>query len=97
HRFVNETASAFGNVFEGIDRQMQRAWLAERHVSRQEPCKSCWARYLCGGGCHHEVIHRGRPACDYIRDWLTYCLEAYLRLVDPCQWWFNREAPPAQQ
>ena len=28
----------------------------------------------------HEVIHRGRPACDYIRGWLHYCLEAYLRL-----------------
>jgi uncharacterized protein len=35
---------------------------------------------LCGGGCHHEVIHRGRPACDYIRGWLHYCLEAWLRL-----------------
>ena len=51
-----------------------------RHVHRQEPCRSCWARYLCGGGCHHEVISRGRPACDYIRGWLHYCLEAYLRL-----------------
>jgi uncharacterized protein len=42
---------------------------------------SCWARYLCGGGCHHEVIARGRPACDYIRGWLHYCLGAYLRLT----------------
>ena len=58
----------------------RRDWLAERHVHRQEPCQSCWARYLCGGGCHHEVIRRGRPACDYIRGWLHYCLGAYLRL-----------------
>jgi uncharacterized protein len=55
-------------------------WLTDRHVHRQEPCNACWARYLCGGGCHHEVIHRGRPACDYIRGWLHYCLGAYLRL-----------------
>ena len=41
---------------------------------------SCWARYLCGGGCHHEVIARGRPACDYIRGWLHWCLGAYARL-----------------
>jgi uncharacterized protein len=26
------------------------------------------------------VIKRGRPACDYIRGWLHYCLEAYLRM-----------------
>jgi uncharacterized protein len=49
-------------------------------VDRQEPCRSCWARYLCGGGCHYEVIHRGRPACDYIRGWLDYALGAYVRL-----------------
>lgn len=80
HRFVSDEAGAMGSLASGIDRSRQAAWLAERHVHRQEPCRSCWARYLCGGGCHHEVIHRGRPACDYIRGWLHYCLEAYLRL-----------------
>jgi uncharacterized protein len=37
---------------------------------------------MCGGGCHYEVIHRGRPACDYIRGWLHYCLQAYVRLSE---------------
>src|ERR1700716_3324124 len=50
------------------------AHLAERHVHRQEPCRSCWARYLCGGGCYHEVDRRGRVACDYIRGWLAFCM-----------------------
>jgi len=59
--------------------------LRDRHVHRQDPCHRCWARYLCGGGCHHEVIARGRPACDYIRGWLHYCLGAYLRLTSPTQ------------
>jgi uncharacterized protein len=80
HRFVGDAEGAMGSVAAGIDRDRQAHWLAERHVHRQEPCRSCWARYLCGGGCHHEVIHRGRPACDYIRGWLHYCLGAYLRL-----------------
>ncbi|MBZ9959319.1 radical SAM/SPASM domain-containing protein [Mesorhizobium sp. BR1-1-14] len=93
HRFVNEPVGAFGDLASGVDRKKQETWLAERHVDRQEPCRSCWARYLCGGGCHHEVIHRGRPACDYIRDWLTYCLGAYLRLADDCPWWFAGEPP----
>ena len=69
-----------GSLAEGVDQARRAEWLAERHVHRQEPCRSCWARYLCGGGCHHEVLSRGRPACDYIRGWLNYCLEAYLRL-----------------
>jgi uncharacterized protein len=80
HRFVGDPEGEMGSVFGGVDGGRQIKWLTERHVHRQEPCNECWARYLCGGGCHHEVIHRGRPACDYIRGWLHYCLEAYLRL-----------------
>ena len=77
HRFVGDEEGAMGSLAKGIDRDRQAEWLATRHVHKQEPCRSCWARYLCGGGCHHEVIRRGRPACDYIRGWLHYCLEAY--------------------
>jgi uncharacterized protein len=80
HRFVGDAAADMGSVQTGVDRGRQVRWLTDRHVHRQEPCNGCWARYLCGGGCHHEVIHRGRPACDYIRGWLHYCLGAYLRL-----------------
>ena len=88
HRFVDDASGAMGSLGAGIDRGRQARWLAERHVHRQEPCRSCWARYLCGGGCHHEVIHRGRPACDYIRGWLHYCLEAYVRLCEACPDYF---------
>jgi uncharacterized protein len=81
HRFVEDPAGQMGDVRSGVDRHRQRAWLDTRHVHRQEPCRSCWARYLCGGGCHHEVIRRGRPACEYIRGWLHYCLQAYVTLL----------------
>jgi len=82
HRFVGDDVGVMGNVSDGADAERQSRWLAERHVHRQEPCRSCWARYLCGGGCHHEVLRRGRPACDYIRGWLHYCLQAYIRLAE---------------
>jgi uncharacterized protein len=80
HRFVGDPEGALGSLADGIDLGRRGAWLHARHVHRQAPCTACWARYLCGGGCHHEVIRRGRPACDYIRGWLHYCMEAYLRL-----------------
>jgi uncharacterized protein len=80
HRFVGDDDASFGTVTTGIDPKRQLRWLDERHVHRQEPCTQCWARYLCGGGCHHEVIARGRPACDYIRGWLHWSLAAYARL-----------------
>src|SRR5215207_4373299 len=81
HRFVGDEEGALGDLAGGVDRARQARWLEDRHVHRQEPCRGCWARYMCGGGCHHEVIRRGRPACDYIRGWLHYCLGAYGRLL----------------
>jgi uncharacterized protein len=81
HRFVSDEYHIFGTVENGVDRARQDAWMKERHVNHQVPCRDCWARYLCGGGCHHEVIKRGRHACDYIRGWLHYCLGAYTRLL----------------
>jgi uncharacterized protein len=82
HRFVDDAAGALGDVGTGVDRARQRTWLAERAVDHQAPCRTCWARHLCGGGCHHEVIRRGRPSCDYIRGWLHYVLQAYVRLSE---------------
>jgi uncharacterized protein len=80
HRFVGDAAGALGSLATGLDDGLRAQWLADHHVHRQTPCGDCWARYLCGGGCHHETIHGGRPACDYIRGWLHYCLGAYVRL-----------------
>jgi uncharacterized protein len=80
HRFVGDAAGSMGSVRAGVDESRRADWLESRHVHKQVPCRTCWARYLCGGGCHHEVIARGRPACDFIRGWLHYALQAYLRL-----------------
>jgi len=82
HRFVNDEDGAMGSIMDGVNKEKQAAWLSRWHVHFQEPCKECWARYLCGGGCYYEVINRGRPACDYIRGWLHYCLQAYVRLLE---------------
>jgi uncharacterized protein len=70
----------------------RRRFLAARLVDRQEPCRSCWARYLCGGGCHAEVIQAGRDNCDMIRSWLDYCLGRYPTLRDE----FPELFPPMQ-
>ncbi|MEX0316319.1 MAG: radical SAM protein [Ruegeria sp.] len=95
HRFVEDADGAMGTVTDGPDPRRE-AWLSDRHVHRQPPCTTCWARYLCGGGCHHEVIHRGRPACDYIRGWLHYCLQAYIRLSEARPDYFGAVPAAAQ-
>ena len=95
HRFVGDEDGAMGDLAGGVDRERQARWLEDRHVHRQEPCRGCWARYMCGGGCHHEVIRRGRPACDYIRGWLHYCLAAYGRLLSRRPDYFTGSPAPS--
>ncbi len=81
HRFVNDDDARMGDIDVGLNQNSQADWLARRNVQFQEPCKSCWARHLCGGGCHYDVINRGRLFCDYIRGWLDHCLGVYVRLA----------------
>lgn len=82
HRFVNDEEGHLGNLEDGIDPKKQGKWLSQRHLEAQgSACNSCWARYMCSGSCHHEVIKRGRPACDYIRGWLDYCMGLYADLM----------------
>ncbi|EPW6912843.1 SPASM domain-containing protein [Vibrio parahaemolyticus] len=82
HRFVGDRERVLGSSSKGVDAARQANWLAQRHVDTQSPCSECWARYLCGGGCHHEVISKGRPACDFIRGWLKHCLGVYVTLQE---------------
>lgn len=82
HRFVNDEEGYMGTIKNGVDAGKQQEWLNERHLNNQHACTSCWARHLCSGSCHHEVIKRGRPACDYIRGWLYYCLGLYADLME---------------
>jgi uncharacterized protein len=81
HRTVNDSRFQMGNVVDGLETAARKTFLRLRHVDLQEPCTSCWARYLCGGGCHAEVIVAGRSGCDYIRGWLEYCLRLYDRVL----------------
>jgi uncharacterized protein len=89
HRLIDDPKFAMGNVREGTDFKARSVHLANMHVDLMDPCRNCWARYLCGGGCYHEVAKRGRIACDYIRGWLDFCLAAYAELSSLKSNYFN--------
>ncbi len=63
-----------------LDEQRRRTFLIERHVHSQTDCRCCWGRYLCSGSCHQEARNRTAESCDFIRDWLRFCLSAYCEL-----------------
>ncbi len=53
HRFQTETELKMGDIFKGIDYSKQSVFM-NNIVERAPKCKTCWARYLCGGGCYQE-------------------------------------------
>ncbi|MDI6860661.1 MAG: SPASM domain-containing protein [Caldisericia bacterium] len=40
-----------GNIFDGIDENKKNYFMYLNDINSKEKCKSCWAKYLCGGGC----------------------------------------------
>jgi len=82
HRTVGQPSFELGSLADGPAAARRSAFVTARDVDAQEPCRTCWARYLCGGGCHAEVSAVGRDGCDYIRGWLEFCLATYSDLID---------------
>jgi uncharacterized protein len=91
HRAVGQEAFALGTSA-SIDRNRQATFLRDRHVHAYAPCRRCWARYLCSGGCHQEVAARTDGFCDFVRGWLEFCLTAHGTLARAQPGWFGRPA-----
>ena len=82
HRAIGNEAYALGSN-NGIDTTRRREFVRTHHVHAQPECRTCWARYLCSGGCHQEAGARSAASCDFIRGWLSFCLAAYCELGGP--------------
>jgi uncharacterized protein len=55
HRFVGDDRFLMGNVRDGLDKHVQRRFL-RNNVDSREACRTCWARYFCGGGCNYQAV-----------------------------------------
>lgn len=84
HRLAGEDAFRVGTLDDGPDAEKIRSLLTTITAGRDELCAGCWARTLCGGGCHYENHLRenllGLPrgsSCRFVRRWLQLGIEAY--------------------
>ena len=84
HRMLGLDAYRTGHIssgFDGLGETVARLGLEQR-----PDCTACWARYLCGGGCHHAHHVAGSPTaalpvCPSIRRWMFRALEVYATLM----------------
>ncbi|UES60274.1 SPASM domain-containing protein (plasmid) [Roseibium aggregatum] len=75
--FIGKTGWHIGTLDDGLYNDKTKEYFSLT-VDSREPCKSCWARYLCGGGCYYQaVLANGRldepdeVKCDLIRHLCT--------------------------
>ncbi len=86
YRFYEDEEFGMGSVQEGVTRDVTRR-LEEHGLDERTTCSRCWARYFCGGGCHHDNVTQGGElgspnpvGCDIFRHSMGRTLEAWARL-----------------
>jgi uncharacterized protein len=87
HQLVGRKEFSMGHIKNGIDRKdlMKRFFLSR--VPMKPDCASCWARYLCGGGCHARAVDSTgdllKPdslSCAFMKNRLEHALFAQFSL-----------------
>lgn len=106
HRLTSDPEHALGSITDGLvaDRP---ARLRALSLDERPGCSDCWARYICGGGCHHAravaaAAGREQPdACRWLRHWYCKGLEVYATLASEqpqlLDKWFDPPPPGAVQ
>jgi len=78
-----------GSVYEGISEETRRFFWHGLAVNNKPVCKECWARYVCGGGCHHAsylatgTLARPDPyRCQLKKHLVRLAIYAYAELLE---------------
>lgn len=83
HRFVSEKEYSLGSVFRYDALEKQQKFIEDSHVQNRNTCTTCWARSLCGGGCHHENLSETKniqePPINYCKMTKTF-IDAVMKL-----------------
>lgn len=83
HRFIGINELEMGDIYTGIDKKLYGKYTS-RFVDNINPCKTCWAKYLCGGGCAHEsytynndLFSPNTKRCDLTKNEIEIALKIY--------------------
>jgi len=81
HQLVGKKQYLLGNVFDGITNRLIPKLFYSARVPNKPTCIGCWARYLCGGGCHAralastgEITEPDPMTCLFVKNRMEYAL-----------------------
>ncbi|MCL6591780.1 MAG: SPASM domain-containing protein, partial [Firmicutes bacterium] len=52
HQFAGQPDFLMGNLEQGITALEIRDFFQKSNIHTKEPCRDCWAKFYCSGGCH---------------------------------------------
>jgi len=88
HQLVGRQEFSMGSIRDGIHRKDLMTRFCMSRVPMKPDCVSCWARYLCGGGCHARAAYSTgdllRPdslSCEFMKKRLEHALLAQYSLA----------------
>jgi uncharacterized protein len=81
--------ACLGSIRDGIDCSRLKAWRDSCDLEKRPTCSTCWARYLCGGGCYaHAAEVTGtldRPVeieCRIMKHVVELAIWLYARILE---------------
>ncbi|AOK90421.1 PapB family radical SAM/SPASM ranthipeptide maturase [Paenibacillus polymyxa] len=88
HRFVGEDECSIGNLFDEDPLSKQYNFIENSTVRNRTTCSKCWAKNLCGGGCHQENFAENgnvnQPVgklCKVTKNFINATIKLYLQLT----------------
>jgi uncharacterized protein len=89
HQFAGRQEWKMGNVSDGDFSEKISSDLKKMDANGREECRTCWAKYFCGGGCaaanltvNGEFTRPDRLGCELVKKRLSCAI--YLKTVQMC-------------
>lgn len=64
HRFIGQPEFVMGDVYTGLIDNGIKDMFINASIHNKSKCMICWARYICGGGCHYIAIKYNKDILD---------------------------------
>lgn len=89
HLLIDHAEFRLGNILDGtLNQDLRKKFYQPLHVLNRESCRSCWARYFCGGGCvgenylmHENLTIPAEARCQLVRYCMEQAVQVYCSLL----------------
>jgi len=97
YKFANTEGFKMADVFNGGFHLTNQHQFLTNHVDARPDCNTCWARYLCGGGCAYlgyldggDITKKNKFECRFILHMIKRAMQIYVTVNQKEPGFWNR-------